>query len=115
MEEQIASYISAYLEGGIFGFTFIQLTIWVIIGVIAGALLPKPRPFGLIGSMLGGVLGGLLAGWAVSSFPAIDLVSEMDRVPRAIRRPLSDGIAAFIGSLIVLTLLRVVVPKSMRN
>lgn len=113
--EQIASYLNAYLNGGIFGVSFVQLTIWVVIGVVAGSLLPKPRPFGLIGSMLGGVLGGLLAGWAVANFPALNLMNYIDGIPRNIRDEFGAGLSGFIGAIVVLVLLRMVVPKNLRN
>ncbi len=115
MEDQILGYVNAYLKGEIFGIRFTQLTIWVVIGIFAGSVLPKPRPFGLLGSMMGGILGGLLAGWAVSNFPDLNLVRYIDGIPRDIRGEVSAVVSGFIGSLLVLTILRLVVPKSMRN
>lgn len=115
MQDQIAGYISAYLEGELFGISFVQLTIWVVIGTIAGSLLPKPRPFGLIGSMIGGILGGLLAGWSVAEFDFLDISQYLSGVSRSLREPLSAGISAFAGAVVVLAVLRLVVPKSMRN
>ena len=74
-----------------------DIVIWVVVGAIAGILadLAVPRiRLGLFGKIIVGILGGLLGGYLWNQFTGLDL-GFAEKI-----------IAAFIGAVILLLILR---------
>jgi uncharacterized membrane protein YeaQ/YmgE (transglycosylase-associated protein family) len=73
---------------------------WVIVGAIAGLLADaviKGIRLGLLGKIIVGILGGFLGGWLFGLLN-INIASGF----------LGDVIAAFVGAVILLLLLRII-------
>jgi uncharacterized membrane protein YeaQ/YmgE (transglycosylase-associated protein family) len=75
---------------------------WIIVGLIAGALakmvVPGEGPGGLIGDIIVGVVGAFVGGWIFNSFGHAG-VSGFN---------LGSIIVAFIGSVVLLFVLRLI-------
>ncbi|MFG2834310.1 GlsB/YeaQ/YmgE family stress response membrane protein [Streptomyces zaomyceticus] len=75
---------------------------WILIGLLAGfiakALLPGKDPGGIIITMLIGIAGGLLGGWLGKVIFGVDSIDGFF--------DLSTWIAAIVGSVILLTVYR---------
>ncbi|MEN3585134.1 MULTISPECIES: GlsB/YeaQ/YmgE family stress response membrane protein [unclassified Streptomyces] len=75
---------------------------WIIIGLIAGAvakaIMPGKDPGGILVTMLIGIGGGLLGGWLGKVILGVESIDGFFR--------LSTWIAAILGSLVLLTLFR---------
>jgi uncharacterized membrane protein YeaQ/YmgE (transglycosylase-associated protein family) len=75
---------------------------WIIVGIIAGALakmvVPGEGPGGLIGDLIVGVVGAFVGGWIFNQFghPGVSGFN------------LSSIIVAFIGSVVLLFVLRLI-------
>ena len=79
---------------------------WIVVGLIAGWLAEQffrwPR-FGLLGSTILGVVGGLLGGFLAQAFLKIpDPISGINLITL---------VTAFLGSVVLLALLRVVLVR----
>ncbi|MFG3227318.1 GlsB/YeaQ/YmgE family stress response membrane protein [Kitasatospora sp. NPDC048194] len=80
---------------------------WILIGLLAGAiakaLMPGRDPGGIVVTMLIGIVGGLLGGWLGKVILGVHSINGFFH--------LSTWIAAIIGSLIVLTVYRLVAAR----
>ncbi len=91
-----------------FGIDVVTLGLWIIVGVLAGSLLPGRRPLGLLGSMIGGVLGGLGAGYVIKQYPSLNPAQYISGVDPTIQGWIGAFIAALVGAIVVLLLLRII-------
>ncbi|MAS35170.1 MAG: GlsB/YeaQ/YmgE family stress response membrane protein [Anaerolineaceae bacterium] len=80
----------------------IELLIWIVVGAVAGLLaslvMRTSPPYGLVGDMLIGIAGGLLGGFL---FNLMGMGAEVTGIN------LVSILVAFIGSVIILALVRV--------
>ena len=80
----------------------IELLIWIVVGAVAGLLaslvMRTSPPYGLVGDMLIGIAGGLLGGLL---FNLMGMGAEVTGIN------LVSILVAFIGSVIILALVRV--------
>ena len=80
-----------------------QFIVWVIVGLLGGSLAGliirrERKGFGLVRNMGLGLVGALVGGWL---FRVIGLFPRLGNVAISLR----DVVAAFVGSLLVLTVL----------
>jgi uncharacterized membrane protein YeaQ/YmgE (transglycosylase-associated protein family) len=84
---------------------------WIIVGLVAGAIakaiMPGDDPGGIIVTMIIGIIGALIAGWIASAAFNMDTTKGFFHV--------STWVSAIIGSLILLTVYRLVTGRRMTH